>query len=87
MVKATINNNFHNSSKNVRLNNGRNEIRGRRLREWKQVLCCSDCTCSGIGGVRGNMDNPGIVDANGNALEYETAYENRTGEEYLVVWA
>ena len=87
MVKATINNNFHNSSKNIRLNTGRNEIRGRRLREWKNALCCSDCTCSGMGGVRGTMDNPGIVDANGNALEYETAYENRTGAEYLVVWA
>lgn len=87
MKKATINNNFHNTSKNVRLNDGKNEIRGRRLADWERALCCSGCTCSGVGGLRGDLDNPAIEDSDGNPVEWETAYDNRTGEEYLVVWA
>jgi len=86
-MKVSIRNNFHNSCKNVRLNEGRNEIRGRRLREWKRSLCCSNCVCSGVGGLRGDADNPSVVDADGNAIEWGTEYDNMTGEEYLIIWA
>jgi len=86
MVKATINNNFHNTTKDIRLNSGKNEIRGRRLADWERALCCSDCICSGIGGLRGDLYNPAIQDADGNALEWYEEYD-RNGTAYLVVWA
>jgi hypothetical protein len=87
-MKITINNTFHNTSKNVRLFPGRNEIRGRRLREWKRELCCAGCTCSGLGGLRGDVDNGthAIEGPDGHALEFENAHNPRTGEEYLVIW-
>lgn len=86
-MKAIVNNNFHGSSKNIRLNDGKNIIYGRRLRNWKNALCCSGCTCSGIGGLRGDSDAPSIVDDSGNPVEWETGYDNQNGKEYLIVWA
>ena len=86
-MKATINNTFHGTSKNVVLKSGRNEIRGRRLQSWKRELCCTGCCCSGLGGIRRDESTPGVADADGNALETENGHNSLTGEEYLIVWA
>jgi hypothetical protein len=83
---ATIRNTYHNTSKNVRLSVGRNEIRGRRLREWKRELCCAGCKCSGLGGIRGEVDGTHAIEGPKGALEFENVHNSRTGEEYLVVW-
>jgi hypothetical protein len=86
-MKVTIRNNFHNTERTVRLVEGENEIRGRRLKEWKKALCCSDCTCSGVSGLRGDFDNPSMVSSEGNYVVWWTSYDSETGEEYISVRA
>ena len=82
MTKAIIRNDFHNTSKNIILKDGINIISARRLREWKQALCCSDCLCSGSDGLRGHDS---ITDAEGNWLECEMTQNQRTGAIELII--
>jgi hypothetical protein len=85
-MKVTIRNNFHNTERTVRLVEGENEIRGRRLKEWKKALCCSDCTCSGVSGLRGDFDNPSMVAPEGMSISWWPLYDSKTGEVYIFVW-
>jgi hypothetical protein len=85
-MKAIIRNNFHGTAKNILLKDGRNEIRGRRLKEWKRALCCSDCECSGDGGLRGDLENPSMVSQDGTPLAWGSSYDHKTGEVYIFVY-
>lgn len=77
-MKATLNNTFHNTSKKVRFEIGKNIISARRLKTWKKALCCGDCCCSGNDGIRGNETTRGLELSVGYAMEYYS--ENGQGE-------
>jgi hypothetical protein len=84
-MKATINNTFHNTSKNVILKDGKNVIGGRRLKDWERSLCgIKGCCCSGLGGLRGDADTPAIVSDYGGFFEYDAECDRR-GNEYLII--
>jgi len=83
---CTIRNNFHGTAKRVRLRTGVNMIAGRRLHEWKKALCCADCCCSGIGGLRGSLDAPAIVDKKGNTVEWDDDNYDREGNQFIIVF-
>lgn len=84
-MKVTINNAFHNTSKNVRLKSGINVIRGRRLREWKRALCGNTgCGCSGLGGLRSGQYVSAVMGV--DIERFENAYDYEKGEEYLIIY-
>ena len=85
-MMVTIRNLFHNTEKRVRLYKGVNEIRGRRLREWKRALCCDGCQCSGAAGLLGDLYHSAVVDSDGKPKAWYIEYDPRTGEEYVEVW-
>lgn len=85
-MKVTLNNSFHNTSKTVNLKPGKNVISARRLREWKMALCCSDCTCSGVDGTRGDSNNgTQCYDVTGGHAECCDDYNSKTGKQQLII--
>lgn len=86
-MRVTLNNSFHNTSKTVNLKPGKNVITTRRLREWKRALRCSDCTCSGVDGTRGdsNAGTKSYDAPDGYTVECREDYDQKSGRQQLIV--